>query len=163
MWWYKIPVLLVVATANHTSLSDQKITKLRSSSSFIAYFVLAFKVRPTRVFVRDTKAYAGDIQGFFLDFDCVRGHANMVYQSSMLSTSPQNLGFNRPSIGKLPARPSRLPPVRHRLVHYASHPYHPPHVQILLPARSPITRAHQPSSPQCLRKSSANHPQDPPQ
>lgn len=43
MSWYKIPVLLVVATANHISLSDQKIAKLRSKSSFIAYSVVALK------------------------------------------------------------------------------------------------------------------------
>jgi len=43
MWWYKIPALLLVAATNHISLSDQKITKLRSRSSFIACFVFAFK------------------------------------------------------------------------------------------------------------------------
>jgi len=43
MWWYKIPVLLVVATTNHISLSDQKISKLRLRSFFIAYLLFGFK------------------------------------------------------------------------------------------------------------------------
>jgi len=43
MWWYKIPVLLVVAITNHISLSDQKVTKLRSRSVFIACLVFAFR------------------------------------------------------------------------------------------------------------------------
>ena len=47
MWWYKIPVLLIVATANHISLSDQTITKLRSRSLFATYLLPAFEVCPS--------------------------------------------------------------------------------------------------------------------
>jgi len=43
MWWWKIPVLLVVATANQLSLSDQRIARLRSRWSFVGWFVFASK------------------------------------------------------------------------------------------------------------------------
>jgi len=43
MWWYKIPVLLTVATASHISLSDKHITKLRARSLFTAYLPPAFE------------------------------------------------------------------------------------------------------------------------
>jgi len=43
MWWYKVPVLLAVATTNHISLSDQKIAKLRSRSLLVACLLLAFR------------------------------------------------------------------------------------------------------------------------
>lgn len=46
MWWYKIPALLVVAATSHISLSNQKLAKLRLKSSFVAYWLFAFRVRP---------------------------------------------------------------------------------------------------------------------
>jgi len=46
MWWYKIPVLLILATTSHISLFDQSITKLGPRSTFIACLLLAFKVCP---------------------------------------------------------------------------------------------------------------------
>jgi len=51
MWWYKIPVLLIVATTNHVSLSHKNITKLRSRSLFAAYLLFTFEVRPSTLFV----------------------------------------------------------------------------------------------------------------
>ncbi|KAF9645794.1 hypothetical protein BDM02DRAFT_3181176 [Thelephora ganbajun] len=43
MWWYKIPVLLAVATTNQVSLSDWKVTELQSRSPFVAYSLFAFR------------------------------------------------------------------------------------------------------------------------
>jgi len=52
MWWYKIPVLLIVTTASHISLSGQNITNFRSRSSLAAYLLFAFEVCPSGLSAR---------------------------------------------------------------------------------------------------------------
>ena len=66
MWWYKIPVLLIVATASHISLSDRRITKLGPRSSFTAFLLLAFEVCPSDLSVRGCRSLRrGTLKGSF--------------------------------------------------------------------------------------------------
>ena len=138
MWWYKIPVLLVVAAANHISLSDQR-AKFQSRSFFIPYLLLAFGVRPSDLSDRGCGSLRQDIlQGLFLDLGRVRGRADLVRQSPALSGSPQIPCFPRPSLRQFPAQSSHLSAICRQLVDIHSLPRHPLRAQLLPPTHPPI-------------------------
>jgi len=115
------------------------------------------------------RVFALRFQGFLLDLDRLRGHADMVCQSSTFPDCPQNLGYYRSSMGRLPTQPPHLPTVCHRLVDNPSFPHRSPQIQIALPPHPSIGWQHIPRSPssrrsprRCLRRETgANRSQDP--